>query len=134
MQGGVIDAASASPGVIANSNGEAEYCAAALALQAGTFHKKVFNEVLGRDIDRNLTIPIGIDSKAAIDIANSSRETKKTRHIARRYHYFRWSVATGAFIPISIPGDRNPANSLTKVLNKDDLKKETRFYQVEVDP
>jgi hypothetical protein len=42
---------------------------------APTYVKKVFNELHGIAPDYQLTIPIGIDSKSAIDTTNSHKET-----------------------------------------------------------
>jgi hypothetical protein len=50
--------------------------------------RKAFNEIKDRPSDSPLTIPNGINSKAAADIASSAKETKKTCHIERCYHYF----------------------------------------------
>ena len=132
--GAVIDAAAVVPPIVTNSTGEAEYTTAALCIMACAFVRKIVNEILGKPIDAHLTIPLGLDSKAAIDIANSPKETKKTRHIARRYHYFRWNVETGATRLFTVSGIANWSNSLTKVLSAERLEQETRVYQVEVPP
>jgi hypothetical protein len=86
LQGGTIQEVTTSPQIICHSTGEAEYCTAALAIMAAAHLRKAFNEITNRPSDSPLTIPIGIDSKAAADIASSAKETKKTRHIERRYH------------------------------------------------
>jgi hypothetical protein len=82
---------------------------------AASHLRKAFNEITNRPSDSPLTIPIiGIDSKAAADIASSAKETKKTRHIERRYHYFRESIQQGNNKLFHIPGVDNWSNGLTK--------------------
>ena len=94
-QGGAVDVVLAMPTITTNSTGEVEYCNAALAAMAAAFTRKMYNKVTNRPADQLLTIPLGLDSKAAMDIAASSRETKRTRHIQRRYHYLRECVNAG---------------------------------------
>jgi hypothetical protein len=107
LQGGTIQEVTTSPQIICHSTGEAEYCTAALAIMAAGHLRKAFNEITNRPSDSPLTIPIGIDSKAAADIASSAKETKKTRHIERRYHYFRESIQRGNNKLFHIPGVDN---------------------------
>ena len=77
---------------------------------------------------------MGVDAQSAIDTANSSRETGRTRHIARRYHYVRLERAAGRATLFKIEGEANPSDSLTKVLPADALEAQARVYQVDVDP
>jgi hypothetical protein len=134
LQGAVIDAASAMPALVSNSSCEAEYSYASIATMAGMHTKKIFNEMIGRPTDAPLTIPLGIDSKSAIDTATSFRDTQRTRHISRRYHFVRFAVHNGTIKLFKISGLSNPANSLTKVLPLEQFHRETSIYQVEVDP
>ena len=94
----------------------------------------MYNELNGRDADTPLTIPIGVDSKAAEDIAASEKDTKRTRHIQRRYHYWRECNSNGTSKTFRLPGDFNWANSMTKSLNGPMLQKEADIFQVEVPP
>jgi hypothetical protein len=95
LQGGTIQEVTTSPQIICHSMGEAEYCCtAALAIMATGHLRKAFNEIKNRPSNSPLTIPIGIDLKAATNIASSTKETKKTCHIERRYHYFREQRST----------------------------------------
>jgi hypothetical protein len=59
---------------------------------AATYVKKVFNELHGIDPDYHLTIPIGIDSKSAIDTANSHKDTQRTtgRHFQTSLPLYRY--------------------------------------------
>jgi len=133
-QGGVVDMASVVPKLITHSTGEAEYCTGALALMASAHIRKMYNELQGKDPDLPLTIPIGIDSKAATDIAASEKDTQRTRHMQRRYHYWRECNGNGTSKTFRLPGEFNWANSLTKPLNGNMLQIEADIYQVEVSP
>ncbi|KAG7339618.1 hypothetical protein IV203_025338 [Nitzschia inconspicua] len=134
MRGGVVDNSSHLAGVVCHSSCEAEYCHATSGLMAAAFIRKVFNEILGFNSDKPLTIPLGIDSQSAMDTANSHKETSRTRHIAPRYHYVRFAQMNSETTLFKVDGTRNPSNSMTKVLTADQLDEEAAIYQVEVDP
>jgi hypothetical protein len=66
-----------------------------------TYPRQLFQELHGLDPDTPLTIPILTDLQRAMAMAFSDRETRRTRHIRRHYHfvdllpkyYTRWFVA-----------------------------------------
>jgi hypothetical protein len=118
--------------IVSHSTCEAEYCIASLALMAGTYIKKVFNEMLGYYSNRPLTIPVGTDSQSAMDTAQSPKETARTRHIARRFHFIRHCVGTGMVKLFKVQGTNNPANCLTKPMPA--LQLEANIFQTEIDP
>ncbi|KAG7340208.1 hypothetical protein IV203_023751 [Nitzschia inconspicua] len=99
-----------------------------------SFVRKVYNELLGYNSDRPLTIPLGIDSQSAMDTANSHKETSRTRHIARRYHYVRFAQMNSETTLFKVDGTRNPADSMTKALTAEQLDDEATLFHVEVDP
>jgi transposase InsO family protein len=134
MQGAVIDVTSTMPQLVSWSTCEAEYCMAALAVMAAFFIRKVYNELHGLDSDHQLTIPIGIDSQSAMDTAISYKETQRTRHFARRFHFIRLQVASSQVVLFKVDGTINCANSLTKPLPAEQLAKETEVYEVAVKP
>jgi hypothetical protein len=134
LQGGVIDAASTMPSLISHSTCEAEYSNGSMATMAAMHSRKIFNEMIGRPTDAPLTVPLGLDSQSAIDTAESFKETQRTRHIARRYHFLRFAIHNGTIRIFKISGQANPANSLTKVLPVDKFNEETAIYQLDVDP
>ena len=134
MQGAVVDAWSSMPQLVAYSTCEAEYSTASLATMAAFYIKKVFNEFHSIHPDYQLTIPIGIDSQSAIDTANSHKETQKTRHFMRRFHFVRLAVGASQIILFKIDGKENCSNCLTKALPADQLAKETTVFEVDVDP
>jgi hypothetical protein len=134
MQGGVVEAVSTMPGLVSQSTCEAEYCMASLATMASSYIKKVLNEMLGHYSDRPLTIPVGIDSQSAMDTAQSPKDTNRTRHIARRFHYVRHCVGNGIIKLFKVQGTNNPSNCLTKPLPAHTLQLEANIFQTEVDP
>jgi hypothetical protein len=134
MQGAVVDATSTMPQLVPWSTCEAEYCMASLATMAAFYVKKVFNELHGIDPDYQLTIPIGIDSQSAIDTAISYKETQRTRHFQRRFHFIRIAVASSQVILFKVDGTANCSNCLTKPLPAEQLNTEAAIFEVEVDP
>jgi len=134
INGGLVDAASFMPNLISHSTGEAEYSTAAMALMACSHVKKVYNELHSKAADTLLTVPLGIDSKAADDIASSERETKRTRHMQRRFHYFRECTQNGSAKIFRIPGEQNWSNNLTKPVNGPQADDEAKVFQIDVPP
>jgi Reverse transcriptase (RNA-dependent DNA polymerase) len=134
MQGAVVDATSTMPQLVPWSTCEAEYCLASLATMAAFYIRKVYNELHGIDSDRQLTIPLGIDSQSAMDTAISYKETQRTRHFSRRFHFIRIAVASSQVILFKIDGTANCANSLTKPLPAEQLCTEALIYEVQVKP
>jgi hypothetical protein len=120
--------------IIAQSTCEAEYTTCSLATMAATYIRQVFNELHGRDTDYPLSIPIGIESQSAIDTAQSTRETQRTRHIARRNHFTRVAIGNSQIVLFKVDGSNNCANSLTKPLSVEQLSFELALYEVELDP
>ena len=78
------------PDPIALSTAESEYNQSCLACMAADHLTMLLAE-----IDRRFTYPISLflDSKSAIAMGNSFKDTKHTRHIMRRYHFVRAAVA-----------------------------------------
>jgi hypothetical protein len=69
-----------------------------------------------------------------MDTANSPKETARTRHIARRYHFVRHAVGNGMVKLFKVQGTKNPANCLTKPMPATALQLEANLFQTEVDP
>jgi hypothetical protein len=86
----------------------------ALAAMLTFFIRKVHNELHGIDPDYSLTIPIGIDSKSAMDTAVSYEETQRTRHFSRRFHFIRIAIASSQITLFKVDGTANCSNCLTK--------------------
>jgi hypothetical protein len=130
MQGGVVDTTSTMPQLVARSTCQAEYCMGALAVLAAFYTRKVYNELHGIDPDCHLTIPIGTDSQSAIDTAISQKETQRTRHFSRRFHFIRIEIASSQIILFKVDG----SNCLTKPLSADQLATETAMFEINVNP
>jgi hypothetical protein len=74
-------------------------------------------ELRGNDPDLPLRVPILLDSRSAISMGDSFRNTKHTRHLLRRYHYTCWMVQCGQIILIWVPGNIQLADPNTKCLS-----------------
>ena len=111
--GGVVDHSSNMPDPVALSSAEAEYNEACLACMATSHMVMFLNELEGNKQPR-LKIPLILDSKSAIAMGNSFRDTKHTRHILRRYHYVREAVDAGRFQLYWIKTDDELADIATK--------------------
>ena len=81
---------------VALSSVEAEYNEACLCGMAGTHLKMLLNDMEARPENED-TISIILDSKSAIAMGNSFKDTKHTRHILRRYHYVRDGIEAKKF-------------------------------------
>jgi hypothetical protein len=114
FNGGLIDGASFLPVPVALSSAESEYNVFAVAMTGAIHSRQAYNEARGLDPDTPLTIPLLSDSSSALTIASSPRDTKMTRHIARRWHYARQGMLSGAFRGVKVPGKDNPADLGTK--------------------
>ena len=57
---------------------------------------------------------ITLGSEAAMAMANSDRDTARTRHILRRYHYVRHGVAQKEHTIVWVPSEDQMADFLTK--------------------
>jgi hypothetical protein len=134
MQGAVIEAVSTMPTIVSQSTCEAEYSLISITIMSGSYIRKIHNEILGCDFDRPLSILLDIHSQSAMDTAHSGRETNRTRHIVRRFHYVRLSTQNWSVILFKVQGTTNPSNSMTKVLTIEVLDQEAQVYQVGVDP
>jgi hypothetical protein len=100
---------------VALSSAEAEYQIAAFGVSGCEHTRQLFQELHGLDPDTPLTIPILTDSQSAMAMASSDRDTRRTRHIRRRYHYVRHQIARGAHIILKIDGTLNISDIGTKL-------------------
>ena len=91
VQGGPIDHGTHVPGPLAQSSAESDYNAACTARMALAHFRILVHELLNEDPDM---VPkedplIVLDGKSAMCMANNGKDTKHTRHIARRIHFVR---------------------------------------------
>ena len=113
-QGGIIDCGSFVPTPVAMSSAEAEYNAIAHSMQDITNSKQVIHELYGNKADKPLSVPLLCDSESAIAIGKNQKDTKRTRHIQRRFHFVRDNIESRAFMPFKIDGKLNPSDAGTK--------------------
>ena len=90
-QGGPIDHGTHVTGPVAQSSAESEYNVACTAGMALAHFRMLINELLNKDTD---IFPeedplIVLDSKSDMCMDNNGKDTKHTRHIARRMHFVR---------------------------------------------
>jgi hypothetical protein len=133
-QGGIVDGASFVPDPIALSSAEAEYQVAAFGVSGCEHARQVFQEMHGLDADTALTIPIFTDSQSGIAMATSDRDTRRTRHIRRRFHYVRIQIANGAHIILKIEGPLNISDIGTKLQDFATFLRHRAVIHTEVPP
>ena len=90
-QGGPIDHGTHVPGPVAQSSAESEYNAACTVVMALAHFRMLVCGLLNEDPDM---VPkeaplIVLDSKSAMCMAKNGKDTKHTRHIARRMNFVR---------------------------------------------
>ena len=121
------------PVPIAMSSAEAEYNACCTATMSGAHHHMLLNELRLRDPDAaTFPIPVVLDSRSAQAMGNSFRDTKHTRHIARRYHYVRTGAQEGHWVLHWCEAGLQLADVGTKNLPGRDLQPRLGYIQVEV--
>ncbi len=133
-QGGIVDSASFVPDPIALSSAEAEYQIAAFGISGCEHTRQVFQEMHGLDADTALTIPILTDSQSAMAMASSDRDTRRTRHIRRRYHYVRIQISNSAHIILKIDGTLNISDIGTKLQDYATFLRHRAIIHTEVPP
>ena len=104
------------PDPVALSSAEAEYNTCCVAGTAANACAMLVQELRSNDPDLPLLVPILLDSRAAISMGESFRDTKHNHHILRRFHYTRWMVEDGCIILIWVPGEVQLADLETKCL------------------
>ena len=88
-QGGPIDHGKHVPGTVARSSAESEYNAACTAGMVLAHFRMLIHELLNEDPDMvSKEAPLVVlDSKYSMCMAKNGKDTKHTRHIARRMHF-----------------------------------------------
>ena len=133
-QGGVIDHASLVPTPVAMSSAEAEYNACAVTAMAVAHSRMLISDLNGVDPDHyGNPVNIMVDSSSAKAMTENEKDTKRTRHIARRIHYVRNGQLLGAHILNYIPADLNLADPGTKNLGADQLDPRMSHVMVQLD-
>jgi hypothetical protein len=104
-QGGIIDHSTFVPNPIALSSAEAEIYAMTVAAMATNHIRQVFCEAIFGDPDRPYSVPLLTDSKSGIFITQNNRDTKRTRHIERRWLFIRQCRQQSYIIVFFLAGD-----------------------------
>ena len=90
-KGVTIDHGTHVPGTVAQSSAESEYNAACTAGMALAHFRVLIHEFLNNNPDivtQEATLII-LDGNSAVCMAKNGKDTKHTRHIARRMHFLR---------------------------------------------
>ena len=120
LTSGSIAWASKMQTVTAQSTAEAEYISACDACKEGKALIMVIREIL-EGIKSNIVL--GIDSSSAYTLATNPTYNRRTRHIEIRYHYIRELIASNDLTLVKVNGIDNPADLLTKAVDKKTLLK-----------
>lgn len=104
--------------IVSLSSCEAEYVAVTEATKEMIWLQS-FLEELGHDQGKGV---LYCDSKSAIDLAKNPVYHARTKHIHRRYHFIRSALEDEMLVLEKIPGSKNPADMLTKVVPYDKLR------------
>lgn len=126
FQGGLIDHISWVPKPIPLSTAESENQCYLAAIMRMRFTKKAICKILFMDQNAPLTVPVLVDSSAAICMNLSENPTKRTRHIDTRYWYGRASIAEGHAALVKVDGKtQQPADPGTKNMRD----RESQYYR-----
>ena len=100
---------------VALSSCEAEIMAASEATKEAVYLQH-FLEELGEGSSEPLSL--GVDNKAARDLAYNPEHHQKTKHIERRHFYSREVVESGKIVVPFVASANNLADFFTKALDK----------------
>ena len=115
FQGGLVDHSSFVPTPITLSSAEAEINAMTVGTMSASFLRQVIMDVLYNDSSKPFSVPMLTDSQSGIFITQNERDTKRTRHIERRWLYVRQERQCGHIVLYFLPGDEfNVADLGTK--------------------
>jgi hypothetical protein len=116
IMGGPVDCASFVPKIIPMSTAEAELNANAVACMAIAHVKMAWQHITTGNPDTPLTVPLFTDSTAAKAIVTNEKDSKRTRHIARRQLFCKHEVATSKISLHHIGADFQLSDCATKSL------------------
>lgn len=113
FKGGPVAWKSRKQTAVAKSTAEAEYVAVSACAQEAIWFRQFFAE-----INRPFSKPFVIhtDNQAAIQMTENPVYLSKTKHIDIAAHHVRDEVDKGSICLVHTPGDKNPADILTKPL------------------
>ena len=125
-QGGIIDHHSWIPYPVPMSTAESENNCYSAAIMRMRYTKKAICKILFMDDDAPLTVPVCVDSSAAIAMNTAANPSRKTRHVESRWWYTKSSLREGHARLVKVDGKtQQPADIGTK--NQRD--KESQYYR-----
>jgi len=101
-----VDLSSFVPQIITHSSAEAETNASCVATMASMHIRQIVMQIHTGDPDAPYTVPLLTDSSAAEAITRNDRDTRRTRHIARRMLYTRAARKQGDISCHHVNGDK----------------------------
>jgi hypothetical protein len=105
FQGGIVDHNSWVPQPIPQSTAESENNCYSAAVARALFTMKAIRKVLFNSEDAPYTIPICVDSTAALAMNVSENPTRKTRHIISRFWFGRQAYQQGLVDYLKVDGN-----------------------------
>jgi hypothetical protein len=105
LQGGIVDMNSFVPPPIAMSSAESENNTLCVGTMTGIHLVHIVMELRHGNTHRPYTLPIFVDSEAAIAMNLNDKDTKRTRHIQRRWQYTRHAQHRGDIRTYHVNGD-----------------------------
>ena len=134
-QGGPIDHGTHVPGPFAQSSAESEYNVGCTEGMTLAHFIMLVAELLNEDPDmvQKEAPLIVLDSKSAMCMAKNGRDTKHTRHIARRIHFIRNGEKCKMHIIDWCEGGLQLADNGTKNVSEPDLKPRMKYIMVRLE-
>ena len=120
LNGGPISWCSKQQPTVAQSSSEAEYLCAASAIKEAAWLRQLL-PALGVTVGG--PVPIGVDNQSAIAMLSSPAVSARTKHIDVRHHLAREHVARGKVAIVYVPTEEQPADCLTKALDRAPLQR-----------
>ena len=78
-------------------------------------------------------IDIFLDNKSAVDMSSSFKDTKRSRHILRRWHYVRAGVQSKWHLLTWMSNEAQVADMMTKILPRKGLLSKLIYALVKID-
>jgi hypothetical protein len=113
--GGIVDHSSNMPDPVALSSVEVEYNEGCIAMMAASHLRMLLCKLTNITDEAMPPTSIYVDSRSAIAMGASFRDTEHTRHILRRFHYVREYIAANQFTAQWITTEFQLANIGTKL-------------------
>lgn len=112
LNGAAVSWASKRQATVSHSTTEAEYVAAAMAVQEAVWLRRLLHDLTG------VTKPMVMrcDNQSALAMMRNAVCSARTKHIDVAYHFLREKVHDGELLPAHVPTGEMVADMLTKAL------------------